>query len=154
MWAESCGDERAEGSRIERLCQASDGSKLTGTFVVLRLPAQNMSGMCSNYLSQSLDGAVVRLAVPSTLPTVASVRQIFASGEVAVSATRPGVPGASLGNATPHETISLELSSTGLSFVSSDASAFRTDGVVGIFMSCLSVARGKARELRASPARR
>jgi hypothetical protein len=87
----------------------------------------------------------VRPAVPSTLPAVASVRQIFAAGVVAVSATRFGVPGASLGKATPHETISLELSSTGLSFVSSDASAFRTDGVVGIFMSCLSVARGKAR---------
>ena len=92
--------------------------------------------------------------MPSTLPIVASVRQIFGSGDVAVSATRCEVPGARLGNATPHETISLELSSTGLSFVSSDASAFRTDGVVGIFMSCLSVARGKARGLRASPARR
>ena len=95
-------------------------------------PLRNMSGMCSNYLSQSLT-ARRAAAVPSTLPTVASVRQIFASGEVAVSATRLAVPGASLGNATPHETISLELSSTGLSFVSSDASAFRTDGLVGIF---------------------
>lgn len=60
--------------------------------------------------------------MPSTLPIVA------------VSATRCGVPGARLGNAMPHETISLELSSTGLSVTSSEASALRTDGVVGIFM--------------------
>jgi hypothetical protein len=86
-------------------------------------------------LSQSLGGVAVRPTVPSTLLIVASVRQIFGSGEVAVSATRLGVPGASLGKATPHETISLELSSTGLSFVSRDASAFRVDVVVGIFMS-------------------
>ena len=38
MWVESRGNERAEGRRIEWLCQASDGSELTGTFVVLRLP--------------------------------------------------------------------------------------------------------------------
>jgi hypothetical protein len=106
-------------------------------------------------LGQSLPGTPgLRVTVPSTLPIVASVRQTFVSGEVAVSATGDGVPAARLGNATPHETISLELSSTGLSFMSSDASAFRTDGAVGIFMSCLSVARGKARGLRASPARR
>ena len=96
----------------------------------------------------------MRPAVPSTLPIVASVRQIFVSGEVAVSATGLDLPGVCLGNATPHETISLELSSTGLSFVSREASALRADGVVGIVMSCLSLARGKARELRTFPAQR
>jgi hypothetical protein len=40
MWVESRGNERAKGRRIEWLCQASDGSELTGTFVVLRLPTQ------------------------------------------------------------------------------------------------------------------
>jgi hypothetical protein len=40
MLVESRGNERAKGRRIEWLCQASDGSDLTGTFVVLRLPTQ------------------------------------------------------------------------------------------------------------------
>ena len=83
--------------------------------------------------------AAGRPSAPSTLPIVASVRQagcaVFVLTDVIASATRSGVRSPGLGNATPQETISLLASSTGLSFSSSEASAFRTAGVVGIFMA-------------------
>jgi len=65
----------------------------------------------------------------------------------AASVWRRAYPG--LGNATPHDTISLELSSTGLSFASREASAFRTDTVVVIVFIRVTSRAGKAREPRA-----
>jgi hypothetical protein len=62
--------------------------------------------------------------------------------------------GPDLGNAIPHETISLEPISTGLSFASSDASARGTGVVVVVifFMIFPPLAPGKARKPRALPA--
>jgi hypothetical protein len=80
----------------------------------------------------------MRQATPSTLPIVASVRHIGV----------PGVPDAGLGKAMPQETISLELSVTGLSVASRDESALRLDPVVVVvFIWCLPE-HEKARETR------
>jgi hypothetical protein len=85
-----------------------------------------------------------RPAAPRTLPTVASVRQVeleLPDAGVAETATGRDTLGPDLGNAIPHETISSEPISTGLSFASSDASVRGTGVVVVVTFFMISTPR-------------